>query len=256
MRGVPKRDMRQGGGSGAMTVAHQHNPDVPWQNAMMLLIVLMLIGAGLAWLHFGLGVWQTALEAQRPSGGDAPVILDVGGYNLAIPENTIRFPPASLRRDMTQFGRVDVVAHWPTMRGYSDALAEIFKDTSETAPFIHVSLIAESDPVTEEERYTRIYRPAFGLDRPQGPAGLSGYRLATRSGYGGEILYQAESPGPVPAFFIRCNERGSNDAPATCFRRIRLQEGLLLEYRYRIGMLPHWRQIETAVRAFVAKAAR
>lgn len=220
---------------------------------MMLLIVLLIIGAGLAWLHFGLGLWQNALEAEKPTANAQRVAVKVGLEVLYAPGNAIRFPPPSLRRDpAANFERMDLALHWPSLHGFNEELEPDFRDPSAQAPVLRLAVIAYDDPVSEEERYQRVFETNFAAAVDSGIAGLTAHRLAPGSGYGGEILYESAKPGAAaPDFYIRCSEQTGAAAPASCFRRVRIATGLVMEYHYRRGLLPRWREIDLALRRYV-----
>lgn len=221
---------------------------------MTLLIFLLTVGAGLTWLNFGLGLWQTALRTERPVAEPFPVLVAIAGERLSLPANMIRHPRT--RNGISDLGavaRLDLVLLWPGLSGYTEARAPQFSDAGANAPVVHVTLIDKRDPVSTEERFARIYQPNLEGDDIGGPDGLIGRRLAARSGYGGETLFfeplrhSGRQPSRTGRYVIRCSSDKAKIAPATCFYARALTDTLQLEYRFRAGLLRDWRAVDAAV---------
>jgi hypothetical protein len=171
-----------------------------------------------------------------------PIAIEIGGVRLAIPANMIRF--AAQRWDGPA-ERVDLRLGWPDLNGFSLAREQAQTPVPDSAPALFVTLsAADPDAVPMEEVY-RLFLTPGGWD---GPAGLTGVRLAEGSAYAGEELYyQARVAAP---FMARCLPEGDPDIPPTCLRQFE-RAGLSVLYRFDKALLPEWRALDPAVAARV-----
>ena len=199
---------------------------------------------GLGWLfHAAIAAYHARMTLTGLVADPRPVDLTIAGEQLAIPANMIRFAAA---RAGGAVDRVDLVLHWPALDGYSERLAEAFKDGSPSAPIIYAT-IARRDRLDDAARLDHVYQRFFVGDPVAGPAGLVGRRLSEDSGYGREIVYFMPD-GPRP-FVARCPTISTPEMPPTCLRDVNLGRGLTLVYRFHNDLLAAWRALDTGIRA-------
>jgi hypothetical protein len=183
-------------------------------------------------------------------GKPSPVDLIVAGEPMTIPANMIRF--RSERRGGA-VDRVNLLLHWPSLEGFSEALADDFKDPSPAAPLIFVTIAARDTPLDAAARLKAVYARFFEGPALSGPAGLVGRRLAAASGYRGEVVYYA----PEGAGFVaRCLAEEMPEIPATCIRDVNVGEGLSMLYRFNAALLADWRAMDAGLAQLATRFVR
>lgn len=221
----------------------------PFRFALYVLFAGLLIATVIILTRFSLEVWINA--AGTGPNLDAPIKLrhfKLADHTFSIPSNQVI--QALPDDDAVRKGRIDLAVKWPGLEGITRENRAAFEDMSRGSPIVHIMLRVHSDPVRSSQRFARIIRPAFTEPVPAAPDGLSGARLAEGSGYGGEILYYDDVSGD-DRFTIRCSGEDSAAAPAECLRHIQIAPNIALEYRYRIGLLTQWQEIESTIVQFV-----
>lgn len=173
----------------------------------------------------------------------------IGQDVLALPANVIRFE--TQRTDGAQ-GAVDLYFAWPQMEGYSKALASVFNQNVSAANLIFVRASQATMSRDMSGRFEPIYKRIIEGTPMSAPGGLSAWRLKPGAGYAGELLYTGEDGRDEP-YVVRClvNTRPSDAEFSTytgCQRDIMMGEDLSITYRFSIDLLPHWREIEQAIR--------
>jgi hypothetical protein len=171
-----------------------------------------------------------------------PVELTIAAERLSIPANMIR--SAKTRRGGA-VERVELALHWPTLQGYTDALAEAFRDAAPDTPIVYLTIAPRDMPLDSTDRLEAVYARFFVGKAEPGPGGLVGRRLAGESGYGGEMVYFA--PSDSRPFVARCPVEATAEMPATCLRDVNLGRGLSLTYRFDRSLLGDWRDLDSGL---------
>lgn len=178
----------------------------------------------------------------------------IGTDVLEFPANVIRFEDS--RRDGVQEA-IDTYFVWPGMRGYSEETRAIFDQTNSADGLIFAQVTQATMSRDMSGRYEPIYKRIVEGSPVPGPAGLVSYRIRSDAGYSSELLYVDEAGGLKP-YVVRCLiEDGNTGAISTqtgCQRDVFIGQDLSLTYRFSIDLLPHWREIESDVRARFDKA--
>ncbi|MCF3639776.1 hypothetical protein LXM94_07310 [Rhizobium sp. TRM95111] len=178
-----------------------------------------------------------------------PVDILIGEDHLRFPANVIRFDE---QRVTGQAERVDLYLLWPEMEGYSNGNRLRFNDVSHPESLIFLQLSQSTMSKDMSGRLAPIYERLFEDAGQAGPAGLTLRRLRDQSGYGNEVFLTA----PLNAgsdYAVRCMlpQNDTLSTSADCQRDIHLGEDLSVLYRFSSRLLPQWRAMETAVRAYV-----
>jgi hypothetical protein len=216
---------------------------------------LVLIGAAIVLpVALGLLFWA-AITGYRESlaltgltSDPTPVELAIGTERLAIPANMIRY--ARTRRG-GPVERADLALLWPGLEGYSDLLAESFKDSSPSAPIVYATVAARDSPLDSTARLDSVYARFFVGKALPGPSGLVGRQLDAGSGYEGEVVYFA--PADPRPFVARCLAESTPDVPPTCLRDVNFGRSLSLLYRFNRDLLGDWRALDTGVQKLAAR---
>lgn len=172
-----------------------------------------------------------------------PVTVDLGPVTLTVPSNAIRsgvwpgVAPSTL----------ELLVHWPTLEGYSDARADAFRSTDDRSPLLFVSIRPAEGQFGPNERYDHVYRRIL-VDFPRiGAGSLVAQSFRTGFGYDGETLYV--SPLSGQPFVARC--AAEETSAATCLVEYRSAHGVDVAYRFRRSLLSRWKAIDRSVRALV-----
>jgi hypothetical protein len=144
----------------------------------------------------------------------------------------------------------DLVMHWPTLEGYSEALAADFMDGSPAAPIVYATLARRETALDAGERLEALYSRFFIGEPLPAPAGLTARRLDPDSGFGGEIVYYGPPEGG--RFVARCLPQSTPEVPATCLRDIPVGRTLSLLYRFNRDLVADWRALDTGMAAVAA----
>lgn len=223
-----RRAERAGGGFGRPAVA-------------IAAAVLVLGGIAYA-VDSAIEDYRDGIALRGLGGKPSPVDLIVAGEPMTIPANMIRF--RSERRGGA-VDRVDLLLHWPGLEGFSEVLADDFKDNSPRAPLIFVTISARDTPLDADTRLTPVYSRFFEGPAIAGPAGLTGRALSDESGYRGEIIFYAPEGGAP--FVARCLAEETPEIPATCIRDVNIGQGLSMLYRFNKVFLGNWRTIDSGL---------
>ena len=177
--------------------------------------------------------------------------ITVGQDVLILPANMIRFE--TQRRD----GRAETVSiylSWPGLEGYSRQNAARFSDPGRADVLIFADFSQSVMSRDMSGRVEPIYSKLFSGAPAKGPAGLAIHALSRKSGFGDEKLLTAPLPdGGIYA--VRCLLPASPEAStsADCLRDMRVGRDLTMLYRFSASLLPRWREIDTAMRAFAER---
>lgn len=210
---------------------------------LTVLIALMITALAILFVNFGLNIWRPLIGEGPPSADTSPVEKIVAGRRFAVPRNMLR-----ARGQVV--GRVGLAVLWPSLSGYRPDLEKAFADQSNAGAVIKLDLVPRDEPVGPRERLERIYKPFMEGGAVPGPDGLTGFRLASGSGFGGQVVYVAN--GEDDPRMLRCTADDGTAAPATCFRSYALGDGIQVEYSFRAGLLNEWRSIDDALAALIA----
>ena len=160
-----------------------------------------------------------------------------------VPANMIRF---ANQRNATSLPRLDLYAQWPSLSGYSDALANDFDSLADDAPLLFVSLEPRSMSKDMTGRIEAIYGHFFGGPPVDAGNGLVRRAFSSRTAFFSEDLYyEADSPYP---FAARCIRESDKIAAPFCIRDIHIGHDLMLTYRFHANLLPQWMTLDRAVR--------
>lgn len=220
-----------------------HRQDTPHTRPLTLLAAGIAILLALGWLfQAGITAYRENLMLTGLTPDPTPVALAIGADSLSIPANMIR--SAKTRRG-GPVERADLALHWPALEGYSDRLADTFKDGSPSAPIVYATIAARDAPLDSTARLDSVYARFFVGKALPGPAGLVGRALSADSGYGGETIYFAASE-PRP-FVARCLADSTPEVPATCLRDVNFGRSLSLLYRFDRSLLGEWRTLDAGM---------
>lgn len=230
---------------------HRSRPDAAGKSAghggwMWPLVAVVVAVAGVLLLgfllHLAIDTYRERMTLTGLTNDTRPVHLTIAGEQLAIPANMIRF--AETRRGGA-VERADLVIHWPMLEGYTERLADAFKDGSPSAPIVFATIAGRDTPLDSTERLTEVYAGFFVGKPIAGPSRLVGRRLGQDSGYNGEIVFFSPS-GPRP-FVARCLAESTPEVPATCLRDVSLGGRLSLLYRFNPTLLGDWKALDAGL---------
>lgn len=227
----------------------QYIPRVWQPNRPLVLIaasILLIVALG-GLTRTVIQVYHDAMMLTGLTADPKPVKLAIGAEELSIPGNM-------LRSERTRRGgpveRADLALHWPNLEGYTDALADAFRDDGANAPIIYATISTRDEALDSTGRLDEVYSRFF-VDKPlPGPSGLVGRKLSAESGYGGEIIYFMPSE-PRP-FVARCFAEATPEVPATCLRDVNFGRGLSVLYRFNKDLLTDWRALDAGIQKLVA----
>jgi hypothetical protein len=162
-----------------------------------------------------------------------------------------------LREPATRGGgavkQAELLLHWPTLEGYTQALAADFIDGSPAAPMVYATIAPRSIALDPGARLDGIYSKHFVGDPLPAPTGLTARRLGAESGYSGEIVYFAAA---APERFVaRCVAESTPEIPATCLRDLKVGKNLALTYRFNRDIILEWVALDDGMRALRAAIA-
>ncbi len=216
-----------------------------WPRVLLAVVVAGAVVAGLAYgARVGIDAYRGSLTLAGLTDDPRPVAVTIGSEALAIPGNMMR--DASDRAGGTM-KQADLILHWPTLEGFSDALATDFRDGSPQAPMVFATVAARSVALTPAERLDSVYTRSFVGDPLPAPPGLAARRLSTNSGYGGEVVFYG--PPGNDRFVARCLADATVDTPATCIRDINFGQNLTLLYRFNRDIIGDWQALDMGMRS-------
>ncbi len=227
------------------TASPHHGGWVRWIVAFFLLVAV--VAALFALARVAIDAYRADLTLIGLTDDSEPLSIVVAGEPLSIPANMIRFAET---RASAAADQVDLVLHWPSLTGYTEAYAEDFKDGSASAPLVYTTIAHRNTPLDATERLSNIYFRYF-VDAPvPAPAGLIGRRLSQDSGYEGEIVYYV--PDGTRPFVARCLAKATPETPATCLRDINFGRDLSLLYRFNRDLLDDWQALDDGMEKLAA----
>jgi len=231
----------------AGTLRHAEEPHEAggWLRPALLIALALAAIGGAAW---GIGAaidnYRDSIALRGLDGKPSPVSLTIAGEKLTVPANMIRF--RSDRRG-GELDRLSLLLHWPTLEGFSEDVADDFKDTSTDAPLIYVTVSPRVTELDSTDRLASVYEQFFEAPVVPGPAGLVGRRMKADSPYDGEIVY-FDPRGTAP-FVARCLAEATREIPSTCMREINFGRGLTLLYRFNRTRLENWSRLDAGLYA-------
>ncbi|HEY6578947.1 MAG TPA: hypothetical protein VIY09_06470 [Rhizomicrobium sp.] len=122
------------------------------------------------------------------------------------------------------------------------------------SPVIYMVVKKEDFDVAESAVLQRIYlNDVVDARGRAGSFGLREYAFRNDSGYRDEDLLVGRNGGVEVV--MRCARTGVAAIGATCFRTMRLAEGVALSYRFKRSHLSDWREIASGVNRLLAAFA-
>lgn len=215
---------------------------------------LVLIGGAVAAVILAAVLLQVAIRIYEGQSLQAGLTTSTRPVELAIAAETLTIPANMIRTGKVRRGgaveRAELVIHWPEITGYSEALAEDFREGAVAAPVIYAAIAARDAPVDSTGRLDSVYARFFIGKALPAPDGLVGRALAPESGYGGEVIFFApDEPRP---FVARCFAEETPEMPATCLRDIHFGTSLAMIYRFNRNLLADWRALDREMRRLAA----
>ena len=140
------------------------------------LVTAAILGlAGIAWtVNDAIGRHHDRIALKGLNGKPSPVAVTVGSEPLVIPANLIRSPTDRRGGLVTA---MDLLVHWPSLDGFSEERAEVFRDGSPRAPLIYVTITEAEAPLDATKRLTEIYSLYFSGPAFPGPGHLVGRHM-------------------------------------------------------------------------------
>ncbi len=204
--------------------------------------ITLLAVAGVVF-HLALNAYRERMALTGLTSDPKPVGLTIAGERLFVPANMLRF---AATRHGGPVERAELILHWPSLTGYSDARADAFTGNRPGAPLIFATIAPRESMLDSTERLDDVYALFFVGKALAGPAGLVGRTLSADSGYGEEIVYFV--PDQPQPFVTRCLAEDTPALPSTCLRDIKVGRKLTLTYRFNRTMLGHWPAIDAGMR--------
>lgn len=215
--------------------------------------VFISVTSVVALVIVGWGVWA-AIDAYQSNAilsgltaDTTPIDLTIGNQSLTIPANMIRSRKA---RRGGEIDRVDLALLWPTMSGFTEDKAEVFKEAVPEAPIVYATIAVRDSPLDATGRLDSVYARFFVGQVVPGENGLVGRQLSANSGYGGEVIFF--TPGEERPFVARCMATETPEMPATCLRDVNVGANLSLLYRFNRNLLPQWATLDAAMTGMMA----
>jgi hypothetical protein len=217
-----------------------------------LVTAAMLGLAGIAWtVNDAIGRHHDRIALKGLNGKPSPVAITVGSEPLVIPANLIRSPTDRRGGLVTA---MDLLVHWPSLDGFSEERAEVFRDGSPKAPLIYVTITEAEAPLDATRRLTEIYSLYFDGPAIPGPGHLAGRHMKAESPYRDEIVYF--EPQVAEPYVVRCLAEETEEIPATCIREVNIGHGLTMLYRFNRASLGDWRTMDDRLRRLVSQLFR
>ncbi|MEM6463622.1 MAG: hypothetical protein AAF724_17085 [Pseudomonadota bacterium] len=178
----------------------------------------------------------------------SPVSISLNGNAIVIPANAIRFEN---QREGGVHKRVDIYFTWPDLEGYTNENSDHFNRVDKATHLIFLSLSQRTMPMDMSARLEPVYsRLVDGGDGTK-DSGLLAYAFSEDTRYSGEILYVgARDNGP--AFAARClREEGLPAGSHPCMRDVDVGRDMSVTYRFSRNLLPEWRRLDAAIKAYI-----
>lgn len=218
-----------------------------WKTMLVIFIFAVLtIAVSLAGRWMG---QRIAMGGHSVSTSLSTIIIE--GERLNIPVNAIRFDN---QRAGGKTDRLDLYLLWPQMEGYSTDNRRHFNDTENAEKMVFLTIRPVSMPIDMSQRLQPVYRRLIDPSGVRLENGLTQYRFAKDTRYVGELLYVGERPGQDP-FVVRClEETASPKGSRNCMRDISFGNNLSADYRFSAKLLPHWKELDTAIYSYANDA--
>jgi len=214
------------------------------QNFLSIMVKICVFMAVCAAVLYAAATFYGSLVAQAGhSTSDAQKQIVIGDDVITVPENMIRFRS---QRDANNLNRLDLFAHWPSMRGYSSEKAAHFDAIGGPSPILFVSLEPRDMTKDMSGRVSSIYDKFFSGPPIDAGNGLVRRAFSSDSAYFSEDLYY-EVGSPYP-FAARCIRESDKVADPFCIRDIHIGRDMMLTYRFHSSLLPQWLAIDRTVR--------
>lgn len=231
--------------------------ETPLLSPRFLLTAVVVI-ALLALASLAINIYGRLYGAQLALAGHSDSLdvyeIAIGRDTVQLTANTIRFEP---QRHNGAAERVDLQLHWPTMEGYSRARRLAFDDTGQTQPLIFLQISQSTMSRDMSGRVEPIYRHILTGSPEAGPAGLQLHHFKPGTGFEGEVLLTGKTLDGT-AYAVRCliPSQDKLASSSDCQRDIHVGEDLSVLYRFSSRLLPDWKEIDAAVRAYVTERAQ
>ncbi len=181
----------------------------------------------------------------------APTTLMIAGERLKIPANAMRFDS---QRAGGTLERADLYLLWPQMEGYSTRYRQYFNDAGTAEKMVFVTIRPSSMPMDMSQRLQPVYQRLVEPEASRLSNGLTRFKFAGTTRYVGELLFVGDRIGQDP-FVVRCLEEAAFPAGSrTCMRDISFGGNLTVDYRFSAALLPHWKELDAAIRGYVETA--
>jgi hypothetical protein len=177
----------------------------------------------------------------------APMHAD--SLSLRVPAHLRRFAAGGQRDDRIVFGLqlAEILRNLPD--GSSRGFPERALDHEVTIAFF-----SPGEAVFELGAFVRLYGRYLEGSKTVGPDGLTVQRFVGGGPFDDEIL-MFETGYSRDRYFVRCYSGEAGDELDTCFRRVRISDGLALRYAFDRDLIGHWVALEAAVVALALKMA-
>jgi hypothetical protein len=221
------------------------------------LVTSIIAIALLALASLAINIYGRTYGAQLALAGHSDSLdgydITIGRDLIHLTANTIRFEP---QRRNGAADRVDLELHWPTMEGYSRARRLAFDDVGQAQSLLFLQISQSTMSRDMSGRVEPIYQHLLTGPAEAGPAGLHLHRFKPGTGFEGEVLLTDDSIDGG-TYAIRCLIPTTDKLASSsdCQRDIHVGEDLSVLYRFSSKMLPDWKQIDDAVRAYVEQRA-
>ncbi len=168
----------------------------------------------------------------------SPIIVNLANNSLQLPQNMVR---KDTQRTSEPQASLDLFFHWPDLQGYNLDNQLAFTEISEESKLVFIHLSSPKKHISSSERLYSVYSQHFIGTPIKGPGKLIGFNMNEKSSYAGETVYF--KPDENPPYVVRCFQPQAQ-VPTICLREILLKNGLQASYRFRIGMLENWRELD------------
>ncbi|MER2533998.1 MAG: hypothetical protein ABTQ31_02405 [Rhizobiaceae bacterium] len=176
-----------------------------------------------------------------------PHLIAIGDDVLSVPANMIRQQGA--RHDGAA-KRLDLYLLWPALDGYTAGTRDEFNHVGGRKGILFVSIEERSMSQDMSGRLRPIYDHIVRQPGTPAAAGLVAFDFKEGSGYANETLMVAAGADSAQPFAARClSGRSATESLAPCERDVHVGKSLSLTYRFPAELLPHWRELEAAMRA-------
>ena len=249
MHDAPEDDFKRGTGMSMTTNPIQETPLLSIRTLRIIIVTVVLFVLLLIAINV-IGRWLggTIALAGHTTSTDT-FDITIGPDRLALAANTIRLPQA---RTHGATDRIDLYLAWPEMAGYSPETSHRFNDLSRPGQLIFIQLGQSTMSRDMSGRLEPIYKDLFEGEEKPLEGGLTLHHLRRDSGYAGEVMITGKRDGQ-PDYAVRCilPEDQHSATNADCQRDIFAGRDMTVLYRFSSTLLPEWRAVDAAVRAYI-----